>query len=231
MTRLPFNLADRRSLGRKLIEATAGGAGVRGLGMALTFLVGVQLARSLGPTGYGEYGTVMAVVSLLLVPAQMALPVLATRDISVFASQSAHDEIKGILVWFTLCTLSSIGSDQRSRSRGRLWFGAYSPDWARLYIWGLVTLPVLAVGNLGAGVLRGLERVSASQAYDALVRPALFAVLLFISIEFVGEFDAERAMEMQALAVTLSLGLCAINYLVRPFTGDALRLCGRGAPG
>jgi hypothetical protein len=36
-------------------------------------------------------------VSLLLVPAQMALPVLAGHDISVFASQSAHGEVKGVL--------------------------------------------------------------------------------------------------------------------------------------
>ena len=89
MIRLPFNLADRQSLGRKLIGATVGGAGVRVLGTAMSFFVGVQLARSLGPTGYGKYGTIMAVVSLLLVPAQLALPVLATRDISVFTSQSA----------------------------------------------------------------------------------------------------------------------------------------------
>jgi hypothetical protein len=56
---LPFNLADRQSLERELI----GGAGVRMLGPAMSFLVGVQLARSLGPTGYGKYGTIMAVVS------------------------------------------------------------------------------------------------------------------------------------------------------------------------
>ena len=180
--------------------------------MALTFLVGIQLARSLGPTGYGKYGTVMAVVSLLLVPAQMALPVLAMRDISVFASQSAHDELKGVLVWFTLRVLTSSALISSLALVGYwLWFGAHSPGSPRLYVWGLATLPVLALGNLGAGVLRGLQRVAASQFYDALIRPALFAVLLFISIKFVGEFNAERAMEMQALAVALSLGLCAIN--------------------
>lgn len=224
---LPFNLADRRSLGRKLIEATVGGAGVRVLGMALTFFVGVQLARTLGPAGYGEYGTVMAVVSLLLVPAQIALPVLATRDISVFASQSAHGEIKGALVWFTLYILTSSALINALGLAGYwLWFGAHSPDWGRLYVWGLATLPVLALGNLGAGVLRGLQRVSASQSYDALIRPALFAVLLFIGIKILGEFDAERAMEMQTLAAALSLGLCAINiwFALSPETRRAAPL-------
>jgi hypothetical protein len=51
---LPRNLADRQSLGRKLSGATVGGAGVRLLGTAMPFFVGVQLARSMGPTGYGK---------------------------------------------------------------------------------------------------------------------------------------------------------------------------------
>jgi hypothetical protein len=53
MDQLPFNLEDRESLGRKLIDATVGSAGVRLAGIAVTFLIGVQLARYLGPAGYG----------------------------------------------------------------------------------------------------------------------------------------------------------------------------------
>ena len=104
-----------------------------------------------------------------------------------------------------------------------LWIGSQTPDWARLYIWGLVTVPVLALGNLGVGVLRGFQRVILSQSYDALIRPALFAVLLFIGIKFVGGFDAERAMEIQALAAAVSLGLCAINiwFVIPPETRRA----------
>jgi O-antigen/teichoic acid export membrane protein len=222
--RLPFNLADRQSLGRKLIGATVGGAGVRVLGTAMSFFVGVQLARSLGPTGYGKYGTIMAVVSLLLVPAQWALPLLAVRDISVFTSQNARGEVKGVLVWFPLYILASSALVNALGVAGYwLWFGAQTPDWARLYIWGLVTVPVLALGNLGVGVLRGFQRVILSQSYDALIRPALFAVLLFIGIKFVGGFDAERAMEIQALAAAVSLGLCAINiwFVASPETRRA----------
>ena len=222
--RLPFNFADRQSLGRKLIGALVGGAGVRVLGTAMAFFVGVQLARNLGPTGYGKYGTIMAVVSLLLVPAELALPVLATRDISVFMSQSAPGEVKGVLVWFPLYILASSALVSALGVAGYwLWFGTQTPDWARLYIWGLVIVPVLALGNLGVGVLRGFQRVILSQSYDALLRPALFAVLLFIGIKFVGGFDAERAMEIQALAAAVSLGLCAITiwFVISPETRRA----------
>ena len=222
--RLPFNLADRQSLGRKLISATVAGAGVRVLGMAMTFFVGVQLARTLGPGGYGRYGTTMAVVTLFLVPAQLALPVLATREISVFKSQGTPSEVKGVLVWFPLYILGSSALIAALGVAGYwLWFGAQTSDWAPLYIWGLATVPILALGNLGVGVLRGLESVTLAQCYDALIRPALFAVLLFIGIRFVGQFDAERAMEIQAFATAASLGLCAINiwFVVSPETRRA----------
>ena len=128
MIRLPFNLADRQGLGRKLIGATVGGAGVRVLGTAMTFFVGVQLARTLGPSGYGKYGMIMAVVSLLLVPAQLALPLLVVRDISVFRSRNAPGEVKGVLVWFPLYILGSSALITALGVAGYwLWFGAQTP--------------------------------------------------------------------------------------------------------
>jgi hypothetical protein len=80
MGQLPFNLGNGESLGRKLIGATVGSAGVRLAGMAVTFLVGVQLARYLGPAGYGIYGSVMAVVTLLAVAARNLRPQKRARS-------------------------------------------------------------------------------------------------------------------------------------------------------
>ncbi len=181
------------------------------LGMALTFLVGVQLARSLGPAAYGRYGATMAVVSLLLVPAQMAAPILATREISVFATRSAFGDIKGVLAWFTLTVLASSALISGfGLAGGRIVFGA-DTDWARLRFWGLLVVPALALANLSVAFLRGLQHVTLSQTYEAIVRPALFAALLFVAIRFSGPFTAGRAMTMQALALALSVCLSAVH--------------------
>ncbi|MFV0279919.1 MAG: hypothetical protein ACK5JM_04050, partial [Rhodoblastus sp.] len=56
-----------RSLRAQIIGALIGGAGVRLAGVAVTFLVGIQLARHLGPAEYGVYGTVIAVTSIAAV--------------------------------------------------------------------------------------------------------------------------------------------------------------------
>src|SRR5271169_2367740 len=96
-----LHFGHSESLARKLIVAMLGSAGARLLGVFLSFLVGLQLARYMGPTEYGRYGTVMALVTMLLVPAQLGLPQLATREISVFVTRGASNEAKGTLVWFT----------------------------------------------------------------------------------------------------------------------------------
>ncbi len=212
LARLPFSLEDRRSLGRRLVEATVGSAAVRLLGMLLTFLVGVQLARALGPTEYGRYGTMMAVVSLLLVPAQMALPILATRDIPIFVSRRTYGQVKGLVLAYATNILgASIALAGLCLAGYWIVYGGRAPDWTSLFYWGLATFPALALANLGVAVLRGFERVSLSQAYESLIRPGVFAILLFVGIHWAGAFMAERAMGVQALALALALVLSAVN--------------------
>ena len=51
-------LSDQ-GLSPTLLRALLGSAGIRTVGMGLSFLVGVQLARALGVEGYGIYGLAM----------------------------------------------------------------------------------------------------------------------------------------------------------------------------
>ena len=51
-------------------------------GALLTFAVGVQLARFLGPSGFGIYGVVLAIATMLTALAQLGLPTLVVREIA-----------------------------------------------------------------------------------------------------------------------------------------------------
>ena len=73
---------SQSELGRRLSVATASGGAIWALGTLATFGVGLILARSLGPEGYGIYGTVIAIVAILAVPGQLGLPILATREVA-----------------------------------------------------------------------------------------------------------------------------------------------------
>ena len=106
--KLPFGLSDRQSLARQLAETTIFSAAVRIGGIGVTFLVGVQLSRYLGPAGYGVYGTVMAIAALLIVPAQLGLTQLVTREIAVTISNGAFGESLGAArSFFVAVTIAS----------------------------------------------------------------------------------------------------------------------------
>jgi len=198
MAALPFNLSSRGGLARQLVSATLGGAIVRIAGMALTFLVGVQLARHLGPEGYGIYGTVMAVVLIMLVPAQMGLHALAIRDISVAMATRDFGAAKGAIMWFSVAIavasllVGGIGAGIT------LLFGSPDKLNTHAYLWGCITVPLMAVSTLGVSILRGFNRVLTAQLYDALLRPSLLAVAIFTATLAFSSFDASTAVALQA---------------------------------
>ena len=59
-------------LGRGFLRSTIGSVFVRAVGTVATFLIGIQLARYLGPEGYGLYGLVISVVAVLAVMADIS---------------------------------------------------------------------------------------------------------------------------------------------------------------
>ena len=147
-------------------------------GTLATFAVGVVLARWLGPAGYGVYGSAIAIVTLLAVPAQLGLPLLATREVSATRGRGSPAEVATIGWWFTaIVTLASAVLAAALWLLGELLqfgsaIGTAIPAVAAL-------LPALALSGLAAGLLRGQERVVTSQFLDVLLRPlALLAALL-----------------------------------------------------
>ena len=211
MKRIPINLRGSDSLAGKLVKATLGSAGVRIVGMALIFLVGVQLARYLGPAGYGIYGTVMAVVSILLVPAQLGLPQLIARDIPVAIVERDFAKVKGALIWFTVAVLIASIAMVAVGIAGS--FFTIGQSFGGAYYWGLALVPLIALSNLGAGALRGFHHVVGAQYYEALVRPATLACLLLLVSSYSGGLSTAAALALQALATLVALAMCIWHVL------------------
>lgn len=196
------------SLTREIIGALIGGFVVRILGMGVTFLVGVQLARYLGTEGVGIYGTVMAIIAFVVVPAQLGMPQLITREIAALTASREYGRIKTTLMRFSLlvCAVSCIAA-----ALGFLalfaWPLSVSPTVSRALCWGLVGVPLIALLNLAIGALRGFQRVVSAQTVDALIRPALFAPFLAVAA-VLGSIDAGSAIALQTLAAAIALSIC-----------------------
>lgn len=208
--------ADARgpSLRTQLVHAVIGSAGVRVAGMAVTFLIGVQLARFLGPADYGVYGSIIAITSILAVVAQAGLPQLLTREMST-AATNGEKKAKGALVYFAgfilvaSCILAGLLLLVIALAPGLV---SALPRDALLF--GLVLVPATALVTLATAGLRGLHRAIDAQFQDALLRPALFALLLFGVGHFAGaSMDARRAVILQVVSAVIAL-LIAVASVV-----------------
>jgi O-antigen/teichoic acid export membrane protein len=143
-----FTAGDPEGLAQKLVAATVGGFGARLSGAFVTFLVGIELARALGPAEYGSYGTVVAVATLLTVLGQLGLPQLATRDIPISIAEGALNRTKGTLIWFTVSVLgASVIIVVISAAIATAFASEPNAFPMRAYYWGLASVPLLALRN------------------------------------------------------------------------------------
>src|SRR5690606_4848102 len=78
-----------KGIGATLMRSVAGSSGLRLVGMGFSFLVGIQLARGLGPEGYGIYGLAMSIIAMLTIPTEFGVPQLLTREVA--AAQAVGD--------------------------------------------------------------------------------------------------------------------------------------------
>lgn len=223
MTRL--RALTRSHLGRRLAFATISGGLIWALGTLATFAVGVVLARWLGPSGYGIYGTAIAIVTLLAVPAQLGLPLLATREVAATQGQGSPAAVAALGWWFVAIVVAA------SATLAACLLAVYAvlpmgsvikqaiPTAALL-------LPALALSGLAAGLLRGKERVVTSQLLDVLVRPLAFLAALLAWSSPLGPTQALSAQVMATgLIAVLGLGLF-FRHLPLTARGGVRRLRG-----
>jgi O-antigen/teichoic acid export membrane protein len=193
----------RVGLGRRLAVATISSGAIWAAGTLATFAVGIVLARWLGPAGYGIYGTAIAVVTLVAVPAQLGLPLLATREVSAARVQGRPEAAASLGWWFVLTVVvASI------TLAALLWAAArllpLVPALRPALTVAAALLPALALSGLAAGLLRGQERVVASQLLDVLVRPLLFVAVLLAWAGPLGVPQAIAAQTVAAAAIALA---------------------------
>lgn len=164
-----------------LVRAVVGSAGLRVVGMGLGFLVGVQLARMLGPAGYGIYGIAMSLVSLAMIPTELGLSQLVTRESAMAEAAGNRSMILALLRWsfrFVLVNAVSIAILVLIVS---LLFGqTMDPDLRSTLIWGLALLPLVAIASIASAALRGIHRVMRGQLAELLLRPGLLSISLFL---------------------------------------------------
>ena len=150
--------------------------------MFFGFLVGVQLARGLGVEGYGLYGLAMSIVALMSVVTEFGLPQLLTREVAGAQVRNEWGRVRGLLDWSSKFVLA-ISLAVLSAVTVFLWASGHglSSPLAQTLLAGLLLVPLVAEGRIRSAALRGMQFIVRSQLPDALIRPVVFSLLLFVT--------------------------------------------------
>ncbi len=206
----------------RLVHAGIGSALVRVAGMGFGFLFGVQLARGLGPSGYGIYGLAMSIITVLAVPIQFGLPQLVVREVAAAQAREEWGRVRGILRWSSRAVLITSAVTAVAVLIGLLVSErGFGSPFARALLIGVVMLPLLAYGALRGATLLGLHFPVRAQAPNELLRPAMFSLLLFaVPLVFRIKLDPALAMGLGAASAGFAI-LCYGRMLHRALPAAA----------
>lgn len=206
-----------------LARAVTGSAGLRLAGMGLGFLVGVQLARSLGAEGYGIYGLAMAIIAVLTVPTEFGLPQLLTREVAAAQTRNDGGTIHAVLRWATKVSLLMALIIALALPIWMVyWGGGLQSPLAWPLLAGILLVPVAAQVSLRCAALRGLQQIIKGEYPDVLLRPLTFSILLFAVPWLLGPLTPAMAMFLGVCSAFLTL-LLAQHLLAQEMPAKPIR--------
>lgn len=209
------------AVAKQVIRGGVGGLAIKAASVLLGILLVWVLARSLGAEGYGVYAFAFALLSFLAVPAQLGLPSLVIRETARAQAKGEWQLMRGIWSWsgkmalFSSLILAALGIIVAASLTSHLGEEAR----AALY-WGVLLVPLIALGNLRGAALRGLRKVVLGQLPEFLVRPLVFLVLLLVFwwwAPFDDQLTASRAMSLHVIAASIAFAIGAwLLWRARP---------------
>jgi O-antigen/teichoic acid export membrane protein len=208
--RLVRDLSRGEGTKATLIRAIVGSGALQFAGMALTFLVGIQLARGLGPAGYGRYGIALAVVTLTGVVGALGVPKLVTREVAASAARNDLPTMFGLLRWAnrTCFAASMIAGAVTSLLAAVIWTRSHEVGLAILVAAPMI--PLLALASVQAGAMQGLHYVVRGQVPSFLLRPLVFSILLFLLFHLVPHVRSYDAMALNVVTAIISLLVASV---------------------
>lgn len=204
----------RTGLKAHLVRGAVGTLLVRGSLLGLNVLIGIVLARWLGPSSYGAYELAIATITLLSLPCSIGIPTVMLRETAAAGSRGDAATLSGILIWgvvsVTLLSALVVALAAAALHVLPAWSAKLDPGAFR---WALCALPLLSILAVGGQYLRGLHRTLRGQSPE-LLRQALFFVL--VSIAAVGGLAAPTARNAVILYVAaLCCGLASLGAFLR----------------
>jgi O-antigen/teichoic acid export membrane protein len=196
----------------KLVRDGFGSLILRFIFILLSFLISIVLARILGTKGYGIYGYIFAIVSVLTIPAEFGLSTLVMRETSKNIVLGNFESIKGIWTWSVkIVLIITLIIFISAFIFYFLWGNQFDLIYKTTFLMGILIVPLLALSNLRSAALRGLKRVVLGQIVESVIRPGSFLLIIFFIVFIYSKnLSPDLAMGIQTLSVGLSFGVGTI---------------------
>ncbi|MBM1849109.1 oligosaccharide flippase family protein [Pseudosulfitobacter pseudonitzschiae] len=182
---------------------------IRLYGVGMTFLVTILLTRGLGADGYGAYAFLFAVVTLAALPTQFGLPDLVVRETTRAAEAGAPGHMRALWRWahrfIAVTTLVVI-------ALLLLWQHLSGDDDVQTSIAAYIAfllIPLIALANLRAAILRGLGHDLLGQLPEHAIRPTLFALFLLAMLllpDLPSSVTGAFAVQVTAVGLATAIG-------------------------
>jgi len=200
MARVDARLARHGNLGATLVKAVLGTAGVRAAHGILGFATAIVLAKMLGPSGYGTYAFVMALVGFVTIPSELGVPGLAVREIAAANARKDWASMRGFIVRsHQMIGLMSLTLALAGAAGLLIWGRKLDPVKANCMWLALILIPLVSLGSLRGAMLRGLRKVVLGQLPEQVIRPA--ALLLLILLLYLAGHEFENAVSVMVVQI------------------------------
>lgn len=202
----------------QLLRAARGSVILRIVALASTMATSVVLARALGPSAYGTYAYVFAIVTLLALPSQVGIPTLLVRETAKAQAHEDWPRLKGLWTWATRVILVTSVVVAVIAALFVAWRGTRTDaDLRWTLAAGLLLVPLIALGNARGAALRGLRLIVRGQLPETVLRPVMLVLFVGGAWWFSGRMSAHAAMAWHVLAAALAFAIGAlILWQARP---------------
>lgn len=186
-----------------LFRQAVGGFVTKVIAAGLAFLISVIFARQLGPENFGIYAMTMSVITLISTVVTLGLPMLIVRQVAIYTEGRQWGLLKGII--YRSYQWPNLFAGLVVMVLGLMTYIFVPPTWQVVATLGLIMLPLLALNQIRASILRGLHWVVLADVPELLFRPLLVLIMIGISFGLVKtEHSGQWAIGIQLIATFLS---------------------------
>jgi len=215
---------ESHAVRKRMVAGLGGLVGLRIAFGALSFVLTIILARTLGTGGFGAYTFAFAWIVLLGVPAVLGMDQLLIREIAAYQVKSEWGLMRGLMRRANAAVfLASAG----------IGLGAGAVTWVLREHWSgqrlttfwiaLLLLPLITLTRVRQAALQGLHRVVLGSTPERLIQPALLLAFVAACYSFRRQLltsPAAMGLNLLATGIAFAVGARWLRGAIPPLVKD-----------